>query len=128
MFVKSLSANALKCISLLTNFSFHATQKTKRQKKRFCAKISQNPFVYCFLLTPCPAPPKVVSRGVGKIQIPHMSSCNRAQSATSGKRKRTATDPLDGQSKDLGSFSHLEKEHLFFILLFLVQRIQFALL
>ena len=22
-------------------------------------------------------------------------------------------DPLDGQSKDLGSFSHLEKEHLF---------------
>ena len=127
MFVKSLSANALKCISLLTNFSFHATQKTKRQKKRFCAKISQNPFVYCFLLTPCPAPPNVVSRGVGKIQIPHMSSCNRAQSATSGKRKRTATDPLDGQSKDLGSFSQLEIEH-FFILLFLVLRIQFALL
>lgn len=23
-------------------------------------------------------------------------------------------DPLDGQSKDLGSFSHLEKEHPFF--------------
>ena len=27
MFIKSLSANALKYISLLTNFSFHATQK-----------------------------------------------------------------------------------------------------
>ena len=42
MFVKSLSANALKYISLLTNFSFHG-----------------------------PAPPRVVLRGVGKIQIPH---------------------------------------------------------
>ena len=52
-------------------FRFMQHKKTKRQKKRFCAKISQNPFVYCFLLTSCPAPPRVVSRGVGKIQIPH---------------------------------------------------------
>ena len=30
----------------------HKKQKDKR--KRFCAKISQNPFVYCFLLTHLP--------------------------------------------------------------------------
>ena len=63
-FVKSLSATALKCSSLLTNFSFHATQKTKGQKKRFCAKISQNPFVYCFLLSSCLSSPRAPGFGV----------------------------------------------------------------
>ena len=53
----------MKCILLLINFSFHATQKTKRQKKRFCAKISQNPFVYCFLLPLCHASPRALRFG-----------------------------------------------------------------
>ena len=81
-------------------FLFRATQKTKRQKKRFCAKISQNPFVYCFLLSSCPASPRAPGFGacVAPVILPSSTECDIREA------KRTATDPLDGQSKDLKRF------------------------
>ena len=95
MFVKSLSATALKCSSLLTNFSFHATQKTKRQKKRFCANFTK-PFCLLFFVDPFAPLRQGWFYGVwGKSKFP---TCH------------PETGQLDGQSKDLGSFSSCEKE------------------
>ena len=82
-FVKSLSATVLKCISLLTNFSFHATQKTIDKRKGFEPKILKTllSIVFCWPLAPlCQG----AFEGVwGESQLPTL----------------------------FGSFSQLEKEH-----------------
>ena len=65
-FVKSLSANALKCILLLLNFSFHATQKTKTQNKKILSQNWQNPFAFCFFVDPLPYFAKGGLKGCGE--------------------------------------------------------------
>ena len=41
-----------------------------KKEKKIC-QIYKSFFFISSELTPCPTPPRVVSRGVGKIQIPH---------------------------------------------------------
>ena len=41
------------------------------KRKRICPQIDKSSFYDRGELAPCPTPPRVVLRGVGKIQIPH---------------------------------------------------------
>ena len=70
-FVKSLSATALKCSSLLTNFSFHANTSEDIKKEKKICQIYKSFFFISSEPSSCHTPPRAVLRGVGKIQIPH---------------------------------------------------------
>ena len=81
----------------LDKFFVSCNTKNKKTKEKVLSHNFSKPFCLLFFVDPTP--------------------CFAKGAEVWGLRRpcHPEMDPFDGQSKDLGSFSHLEKEHHFFI-------------